>query len=197
MNTSKKQDAAVPAATPNRLNVATALAKAYEALDDQSSIVTQVCNSATAVFKGEAIQKHDMEAIIAKLAKLRNWSDASRKVRSSEVRAVLKNYDRLPEAIAAYKSKADTNHFSWHMAVKLARVLTGLTVDEAVTEVLATPDASDVKERRTITVRGDAITDYDEAVKLAKAEFDTDKPADAIAAILHWYVESQTSLKAA
>lgn len=208
MSTSMKQDAAnnvqqlvaPPPATKNRLNVSKALAKAYEAIDDQSSIVTQVCNSAMAVFKGKPIAKHDMEAIVDKVAELRNWSDKSKASRASEVRAMLSVYDRLPNAIDAYRKKAECDKFTWHNAVTLARHVRSLdSVDDAVTQMLDTSDkdASVDQVRKTFMLTADEKKTYDQAIEMAKLEAGVKNADAAFAAIIEWYVESHAVAKAA
>jgi len=101
--------------------VASAIAKVYESIDSGGNILTQVCKSAAQVYKGAVIPKPDLKFIAQNVARLREWTPASGQTRMSEVRKILRVYDRLPEAIAAYTSKHDT--FTWHTAVKLARCL--------------------------------------------------------------------------
>ncbi len=101
--------------------VAAAIARVYEVVGQGGNIVTQLCKSANAVYKGETIPKRDLKTIADTVARLRNWSPVSAGPRKSEVRKMLRVYDRLPEAIIAYGRKHDT--FPWHAAMKLARCL--------------------------------------------------------------------------
>ena len=110
---------ATPRKGANKL--ASAIAKVYESIDSGGNILTQVCKSATQVYGGDAIPTVDMKFITSTVARLRGWTPASGQTRMSEVRKVLRVYNRLPEAIAAYTAKHDG--FTWHTAIKLARCL--------------------------------------------------------------------------
>lgn len=200
MTTSKKQDAtsipqelAAPHATKDRLRVADALAKAYEAIDDQSGLVTQVCKSARAVFEGNTIPKHDMEAIVEKVAEKRKWSEKSKASRISEMRAVLRVYDQLPDVIKAYREKAETSKFTWHNAISLARHVKSLdSIDDAVKQILCKDDGEKSDQvRKTVKLTTNQKKTYDQAIELAKSEIDTESDDEALAAIIEWYVDSR------
>lgn len=121
MASKKKGKAEAPKATAGRDRVARVFAKAYDAVETAGNVVTQVCNAALAVFKGQPIPKADMDYIISEIARERKWSDASARTRGSEIRSILSVYNRLDDAIAMFKKKADG--FTWHNAVWLARHL--------------------------------------------------------------------------
>ena len=112
-----------PKATVHRgaSKVATAVAKVYDTVENNGSVVTQCVTAARQVYKGKAIPKLDLAYIIDNVARIRQWTAASLKQRSSEVRIVLRAYDRLPEAMEKYCAKSDG--FTWHDAIKLARCL--------------------------------------------------------------------------
>ena len=101
--------------------VANAIAKVYEIVGQSGSVVTQCVTSAMSVYKGAAIPQQDLRFIADNVARIRKWTSVSARARKSEVRKILKQYTRLPEAIDAYCAKHDA--FTWHTAVKLARCL--------------------------------------------------------------------------
>ncbi len=101
--------------------VANVIAKVYEIVGKSGNVVTQCVTSAQSVYKGATIPQQDLVFIANNVSRIRKWTSASATVRKSEVRKILKQYTRLPEAIDAYCAKHDT--FTWHSAVKLARCL--------------------------------------------------------------------------
>ncbi len=101
--------------------VANAVAAVYDTIDNAGNVVTQCVTAARQVYKGDKIPKIDLSYIADNVARIRGWSPASLKQRKSEVRVILRAYDRLPDAINSYCRKADG--FTWHDAVKLARCL--------------------------------------------------------------------------
>lgn len=114
-----KQDK--PKVNKGATKVANAIAKVYEIVGNQGNVVTQCVTSAMSVYKGAKVPKADLSFIADNVARIRSWTVMSAKVRKSEVRKILRVYDRLPEAIDAYTAKHDS--FTWHTAVKLARCL--------------------------------------------------------------------------
>ncbi len=131
-----------PAVNKGAGKVAAAIAKVYEVVGQGGNIVTQLCKSANAVYKGETIPKRDLKTIADTVARLRNWSPVSAGPRKSEVRKMLRVYDRLPEAIVAYGRKHDT--FPWHAAMKLARCLNR---EPSLKQALALMDSSKVADK--------------------------------------------------
>lgn len=115
--------------------VAATIAKVLNTVDNQGNMVTQVVASVKAVYKGEPVPKVDLSFIADRVAIARAWSEASAKARKSEVRRIVEAYDTLPEAIQLYKKKADT--FTWHQAVKLARLLNSNTPKQAVAAMVS------------------------------------------------------------
>jgi len=123
------------------MKVASAVAKVYEIVGSSGNIVTQCVTSAKSIYKGAEIPRADLNFIAEQVARIRNWSPSSAKVRKSEVRKVLRAYNELPGAITKFCKKSDT--FTWHQAVKLSRLLGNKTVNQAVAAMLttATPEA--------------------------------------------------------
>ncbi|MCB7129194.1 MAG: hypothetical protein J3T61_06630 [Candidatus Brocadiales bacterium] len=139
---SSKTTKKAPAVNKGAGKVAAAIAKVYEIVGQGGNIVTQLCKSANAVYKGETIPKRDLKTIADTVARLRNWSPVSAGPRKSEVRKMLRVYDRLPEAIVAYGKKHDT--FPWHAAMKLARCLNR---EPSLKQALALMDSSKQADR--------------------------------------------------
>lgn len=110
--------------------VVAAIAGALESVETGGNVVTQVCNIAKQIFRGEPVPAHDAEYIANEVAKRRGWSEVSARPRKSDVRTLLSTYDRLPAAVTAYKKKSPT--FSWHTAMLLARSLKSNAPTKAV-----------------------------------------------------------------
>lgn len=72
-------------------------------------------------YKGKAIPKHDVNAVLAELVVKQGWKGRTIDIRKSEYRAVLDNYAKLPEAMKAFSAKA--GRCSWHDGIALARLL--------------------------------------------------------------------------
>lgn len=87
----------------------------------QMNIVTQCVKACRAHFLGDTPPKEDVADFANKVAEYRGWSEKSANARKSEVRKVVRNYTRMESACKAVASKADT--FTWHNAIKVARIL--------------------------------------------------------------------------
>src|ERR1044072_8113355 len=89
----------------------TAIVASYvEALsnaENTGALVTQVCDVANRYTKGEVISDEDMTAIVGGIARERGWKGPALKSRASEVRVVLRASNTLPEAIKAFRNRAD------------------------------------------------------------------------------------------
>jgi len=88
---------------------------------NQVSIVTQCVNACRSHFGGDVPLKEDCADFANKVAEYRGWSEASAKARKSEVRKVVRNYGRLDSACKAVAKASES--FTWHNAVKVARLL--------------------------------------------------------------------------
>lgn len=105
--------------------------EALSANESTGSLVTQVCDVARKYLKGAEIAEDDRSAIVSDIAKARGWKGASAKSRCSEVNVVLRAYASLPEAIAAFRTKA--KRVQWHESMKLARrINAGDSITQAV-----------------------------------------------------------------
>lgn len=119
--------------------VANTVAKVFGAVAKQGNIITQCVTAVKSVYKGEPVPKADLSFIADNVARIRGWSAASANARKSEVRRIVEAYVTLPEAMEMYAKKSDT--FTWHQAVKLARLLNSNTPRQAVAAMLAAPSA--------------------------------------------------------
>ncbi len=118
---SKQASKTVVKATAGISKVANAIAKAYATQAGSGNVITQVCKIAASVFKGRDANSADLKEIASSVARQRGWSPASSGPRMSEVRKIVRNYKRVPEAVDAYLKKHDT--FSWHDAMRLLTCL--------------------------------------------------------------------------
>lgn len=98
---------------------------------DQRSIVTQCVNACASHFQGETPDSKSVKEFADGVAELRDWTPASERARKSEVRNIVRNYDRLPGLCDKIAAKADT--FTWHNAIKVARLCKGRTDTQVVT----------------------------------------------------------------
>lgn len=118
---SKSASKATVKATVGISKVANAIAKAYATQAESGNVITQVCKVAAQVFKGKDANVTDLKEIAKGVAEARGWTPASAGPRMSEVRKIVRNYKRIPEAVDAYLKKHDT--FSWHTAMRLITCL--------------------------------------------------------------------------
>lgn len=107
--------------TPGISKVANAIAKAYATQAGSGNVITQVCKIAASVFKSKDANSTDLKEIATSVARQRGWSPASSGPRMSEVRKIVRNYKRMPEAVTAYLNKHES--FSWHDAMRLLTCL--------------------------------------------------------------------------
>lgn len=118
---SKQASKAAVKATAGISKVANAIAKAYATQAESGNVITQVCKIAAQVFKGKDANSTDLKEIAASVARQRGWSPASSGPRMSEVKKIVRQYKRIPEAVTTYLKKHDT--FSWHTAMRLITCL--------------------------------------------------------------------------
>lgn len=122
-------------------HIVSTFVNALTAAENTGSLVTSVCEAAAKHYKGEEIAKSDLDALVEEIAKSRGWKDAALKSRSSEVRAILKSYVELPEAVEAYKAKA--KRCDWHTMLTLARrLVAGDSVKTAVATLMNKPEGA-------------------------------------------------------
>ena len=140
---SKQASKTVVKATTGISKVANAIAKAYATQAESGNVITQVCKIAATVFKGKDANSTDLKEIATNVARLRGWSPASSGPRMSEVRKIVRNYKRIPDAVSTYLKKHDT--FSWHTAMRL---LTCLNKEPSNAIALRMMDVSN-KEKQT------------------------------------------------
>ena len=134
--------------------IANTIAKVYDAVKKQGSIVTQCVTSVATVYKGELVPKADEQFIADNVARIQKWSGKSEGPRKSEVRKIVRNYLTLPEALKLFIKR--NNGATWHDAMKLATQLNkGFTPRQAVTALMTTAEA---KKPNALDVFHSAIT---------------------------------------
>ena len=109
-----------------------AIARGLAEVNGTGSLLTQVCKIAQQMYRGKAIPKLDVQAILDDLSGRMGWKGATADVRRSEYKSVLAQYHLLPEAMTAFEAKA--NRCSWHDGIALSRLLKSNKVAAAVTK---------------------------------------------------------------
>ena len=139
---SKQASKATVKATVGISKVANAIAKAYATQAESGNVITQVCKVAAQVFKGKDANSTDLKEIAKGVARQRGWTPASAGPRMSEVRKIVRNYKRIPEAVTNYMRKHET--FSWHTAMRL---ITCLNREPALNQALKLMDVSNAAKQ--------------------------------------------------
>lgn len=117
--------------TAARSAIVSVFVSALNTAENTGGLVTQVCNVAIKHTKGAAMGDADIKAVSADIASSKGWRGDAAKVRTSEVRTVLKAAHLLPDAITAYHSRNKT--CTWHESMKLARLVNkGKSITQAV-----------------------------------------------------------------
>lgn len=99
---------------------------------DQSSIVTQCVSACAAHFQGDTPDAKAIKEFADGVAEIRGWSESSARARKSEVRNIVRNYQRLPAAVDAVRNDSRNEGFTWHNAVKVARLCKTHSTDKAL-----------------------------------------------------------------
>jgi hypothetical protein len=103
-----------------RRRVADAVCDALNASSNTGNLVTPLCNIARDAMHGKPFPAADMESIVEDIANRRGWKKPTRRIRCSEVRAVLSSYRQLPEAVKIAQRDGTCN---WLFALRLARII--------------------------------------------------------------------------
>lgn len=113
--------------------VTQAFVDAYTMKDETGNLVTQCVTAANAYFHGHAAEKDEIEQVAGAVVDAKGWEDKTAKSRRSEIRAVLRTYDRLTEACEKARTAVEGS-FTWHHAISVARKLSkkDATVQSAV-----------------------------------------------------------------
>lgn len=101
--------------------VANALDKAMTDAANTGDFVTQCVKAARKYYKGKAIPDADMTATLDVLQDKRGWTEKSAPVRRSEATCLLREYNVIEEAVAAYRKRQ--GGCTWHTVIRLAREL--------------------------------------------------------------------------
>jgi hypothetical protein len=126
-----KQEKALTLNRTAHTAIVSSFVHALSANDATGSLLTQVCETASKFLKGAEIPKDDRDSIVADIAQARGWKKESYAARASEVNVILRAYVELPDALSAFKQRA--NRCQWHDGMKLARRLNaGDSVSKAV-----------------------------------------------------------------
>ena len=97
------------------------VAEAFDSVENSGNVVTQCVTGAFDLYGGTEIPRTDVAYMLTEIAKKRGWSEQAAKVRKSECRVVLTQYNGLRAAIPEAQKKLDA--FTWRDALKLARLL--------------------------------------------------------------------------
>lgn len=123
---------AIILSTTARSAIVSTFVDALSTNESTGSLVTQVCDVARKYLKGDPVSADDSASIEQSIAKARGWGRNVMKQRTSEVRAVLRSYGHLPEAIKTFRDR--TKRCQWTDALKMARkIAKGASVAQAVT----------------------------------------------------------------
>jgi hypothetical protein len=123
--------------------VASAVVVALDAVGQQGNILMDVAVAAAKAYRGADVSEVDLQYIANEVARMKNWDEATAKQGRSRVRKIVRQYKRIPEAMAMYKK---TNpEFAWHVGMKLVTCLSKKINNKPVSI------ASAVKAMRTQT----------------------------------------------
>lgn len=98
-----------------------AITSGLREVNGTGSLLTQVCKVAQQMYRGKAIPKIDVAAILDDLSQRMGWKGPASEVRRSEYKAVLGAYHALPEATAIYRARQGA--CTWHNGIALARLV--------------------------------------------------------------------------
>lgn len=109
-----------------------AITRGLREVNGTGSLLTQVCKVAQSMYRGKAIPKIDVAAILDDLAQRMGWKGDASNVRRSEYKSVLAQYHVLPEAMAALVARQ--GRCTWHDGIALSRLLKSGGVAKAVSQ---------------------------------------------------------------
>jgi hypothetical protein len=115
--------------------ISSAIAKGLREVQGTGSLLTQVCKVAQAMYRGNAIPKADVTAILDDLSARNAWNArgagkaSTDQVRRSEYKSVLNAYHTLPEAMTAFHAR--TGRCAWTDGIALSRLLNGVAKGNA------------------------------------------------------------------
>lgn len=169
MRVSEATKNTVPTINRNAVNaISSAIAKGLAEVNGTGSLLTQVCKIAFSMFKGKAIPKPDMLAILDDLTRRMGWKGATADVRRSEYRSVLMQYHVLPEAMSAFAKR--TNRCSWHDGIALSRLLKSNSVTKAVAKHATRGGKKAEAPKSRSDAKAQAATAIKRVLKLPKLE---------------------------
>lgn len=149
----KKADKPSEKCTAGIAAVGVAIAKAYGKQAISGELLDTVITVCERIFGGNPANSIDQKRVAEDVARIQGWTKASEGPRKSEVRKIVRNYNRFGEAALAYKAKHDT--FTWHTAMKL---LTCLNKEKTLSKVLALMVGREAVAPKPMKVMGNAIS---------------------------------------
>lgn len=144
--------------------ISTALARGLREVNGTGSLLTQVCKIAQSMFRGKAIPKLDLQAILDDLSARMGWKGATADVRRSEYKSVLVSYHMLPEAMREFEARM--SRCSWHDGIALSRLLKSNGVKAAVTKHASRGKAKASQPKTSGDAKASAATAIKRVLKL-------------------------------
>lgn len=121
--------------------IAASFCDALSANENTGSLLHTLCETTLKYTRGEALAESDRINIVARIVKERGWKGASADARKSECNVILKAAHLLPEAIKAFRKRADK--CQWHDGMALARKINGGKSPSAAVSALLTKKKAD------------------------------------------------------
>lgn len=98
-----------------------AIKSGLDTVNKSGSLLYTVCKVAQQMYRGKAIPKIDVAAILDDLVQRMGWKGPTADVRRSEYKSVLASYHTLGEAMEAYR--AAKGACTWNDGIALSRLL--------------------------------------------------------------------------
>jgi len=149
----KQTDKSSEKCTAGIAAVGVAIAKAYGKQAISGELLDTVITVCDRIFNGNPANSIDQKRVAEDVARIQGWTKASEGPRKSEVRKIVRNYNRFGEAADAYRAKHDS--FTWHTAMKL---LTCLNKEKTLSKALALMVGKETAAPKPMKVMGNAIS---------------------------------------
>ncbi len=95
---------------------------AFSKANNQSNIVTQLCDTVAEDYGTQPIPAPHIKLLTESLAKESGWKGRTGDSRKSEARAVMRSHHVLKGLCAAVLKDRRCESFTWHSAIKVARI---------------------------------------------------------------------------
>ena len=117
-----QQQNEAPKINRNAVNAITgAIKSGLDTVNKSGSLLYTVCKVASGMYRGKAIPKADVTAILNDLVERMGWKGATADVRRSEYKSVLATYHTLGESMEAYRGLKGA--CTWNDGIALSRLL--------------------------------------------------------------------------